>query len=68
MMTKAKSKYLADVILKYRAGPGAKVKAAYLEIGGFKPHSDLQDLKKQNVSSPLTRKYSILLGASVAEM
>ena len=26
---------------------------------GFDPHSDMQVAKKQNVSSPLTRKYSI---------
>ena len=29
---------------------------------GFEPHSGLQVAKKQNVSSPLTRKDSILLG------
>ena len=34
---------------------------------GFEPHSGLQVLKKQDVSSPLTRKDSILWGASVTE-
>ena len=34
---------------------------------GFKPHSGLQVSKKQSVSSPLTRKDSILWGISVAE-
>ena len=34
---------------------------------GFKPNSALQVSKKQNVSSPLTRKDPILCGASVTE-
>ena len=34
---------------------------------GFEPHSGLQVSKKQNVSSPLTLKDSILWGASVAK-
>ena len=33
----------------------------------FEPHTGLQVSKKQNVSSPATRKYSILCGASVTE-
>ena len=33
----------------------------------YEPHSVLPVLKKQNVSSPLTRKDSILWGASVSE-
>ena len=32
---------------------------------GFKPHSDLQVLNEQNVSSPLTREDAILWGASL---
>ena len=41
---------------------GAVVKAACLEVGdrGFEPHSDLRDLKKQNVSFLLTCNDSIL--------
>ena len=35
---------------------------------GFKPSSGLQVKKKQNVSSPLTRKDSILWGASVSQV
>ena len=34
---------------------------------GFEPHSGLQVSKKQYISSPLTRKDSILWGASVTE-
>ena len=34
---------------------------------GFEPHSGLQVSKKQNVSSPLIRKDSILWGTYVAE-
>ena len=34
---------------------------------GLEPHSGLQVSKQQNVSSPLTRKDSILWGASVTE-
>ena len=34
---------------------------------GYEPHSVLPVSKKQNVSSPLTRKDSILWGASVSE-
>ena len=34
---------------------------------GFEPHSDFQVSKKQNVSSPLTRNYLILWGASMTE-
>ena len=34
---------------------------------GFAPHSDLQVSKKRNVSSPLTRKNSILWGTPVTE-
>ena len=34
---------------------------------GFEPRSGIQVLKKQNVSSPLTREDSILWGASVTE-
>ena len=34
---------------------------------GFEPHSDSQVSKKQNASSPLTRKDSILQGASMIE-
>ena len=34
---------------------------------GFEPHSGLQVSKKQNVSSPLTRKYLLLWGTSVTE-
>ena len=39
------------------------------EVGdrGFEPLSGIQVSKKQNVSSPLTRRYSILWGASVTE-
>ena len=50
-------------------GPGAVVKDACLKVGdrGFEPHTDLQVLKKLNVSSPLTRDDSILWGASVTE-
>ena len=36
--------------------------------GGFEPHSGLQVLKKQNVSSPLTHKDSLLWGNAVTEM
>ena len=46
-------------------GPGAVVKAAPAwKVGdhGFEPHSSFQVPKKQNVSSPLTRKNSILWG------
>ena len=35
---------------------------------GFEPRSGIQVSKKHNVSSPLTRKDSILWGASVTEM
>ena len=34
---------------------------------GFEPHSDLEVSKKQNVSSPPTRKDSIMWGTSVTE-
>ena len=34
---------------------------------GLKPHSGLQVLKKQNVSSPLTRNDSILRGTTKTE-
>ena len=34
---------------------------------GFEARSGIQVSKKQNVSSPLTRKYSILWKASVTE-
>ena len=34
---------------------------------GFEPHSGIQVSKKQNVSFSLTRRYSILWGASVTE-
>ena len=33
----------------------------------FVPRSGIQDLKKQNVSSPITCKNSVLSGASVTE-
>ena len=36
-------------------------------VHGFEPRSDIQFSKKQNVSSLLTRKYSILWGAYVTE-
>ena len=43
-------------------GTGAVVKAADWKVGdrGFEPHSGLQVSKKENVSSPLTRKDLIL--------
>ena len=48
-------------------GPGAVVKTAYLNRG-FEPQALASQVsKKQNVSSPLTRKKSILWGGSVAE-
>ena len=34
---------------------------------GFEPHSGLQVSKKQNLSFPLTRKDTILWGASMTE-
>ena len=34
---------------------------------GFEPHSDIPVSKKQNVSSPLTRKDLILWGVSVTK-
>ena len=34
---------------------------------GFEPHSGYQALKTQSVSSPLTRKYLIVWGASMTE-
>ena len=47
-------------------------RAAWLKLSawkvgdrGFEPHSGLRVSKKQNVSSPLTRKDSILWRASV---
>ena len=45
------------------------LKLSALKVGdrGFEPHSGLQFTKKQSVSSPRTRKNSILLGASVNE-
>ena len=44
------------------AGAGAEVKATCLEVGdrGFAPRSGIQVSKKQNVSSPLTHKDSLL--------
>ena len=50
-------------------GPGAVIKAACLKIGdrGFVPRYGIQVLKKQDISSPLTRIYSILWGASLTE-
>ena len=49
--------------------PGAVVEALAWKSGdhGFEPHAGLQVSKKQIFSSPLTRKYSILSEASVAE-
>ena len=49
-------------------GLGAVVNAAW-KVGdrGFEPHSGYQVLKKQHVSSPLTRNDAILWGASVTE-
>ena len=44
-----------------------KLPAGKVGDRGFEPHSGLQISKKQNVSSPLTRKDSILWGASVTE-
>ena len=38
-----------------------------LLVRAFEPHCGLQVSKKQNVSSPLTRKDSILWGASVTK-
>ena len=48
-------------------GPGAVVKAACLESRWCEPNSGLQVSKKQNVPSPLTRKYSLLWGTSMSE-
>ena len=47
-------------------GPGAVVKAACLESRRSRVQTPLC-VKKQSVSSPLTRKDSILRGGSVAE-
>ena len=44
-----------------------KLPAWKLGDRGFKPHSCIQVIKKQIVSSPLTRKDSILWGTSVTE-
>ena len=44
-----------------------KLPASKIGDRGFEPHSGLQVLKKQHVSSLLTRKDSILCGASVVE-
>ena len=40
-----------------------KLPAWKVGIRGFEPHSGLQVSKKQNISSPLTRKKSILWGS-----
>ena len=50
------------VLVQWLKLPGGKVGDR-----GFKPHSGLQVPKKQNISFPLTRKYSILCGACVTE-
>ena len=42
-------------------------KAACLGSRGFEPRPVIQVSKKQNVSSPLSRKYSILWGASLTK-
>ena len=44
-----------------------KLPASKVGDFGFKPRSGIQVSKKQNVSSPLTGKDSILWGASVPE-
>ena len=44
-----------------------KLPAWKVEDRGLEPHSNLQISKKQNVSSPLTRKNSILWLVSVNE-
>ena len=56
----------------YMTGAGSLVQWLKLpawKVGdrGFEPHSGLQVLKKQNVSSPLTRNDSILWETSVTE-
>ena len=45
-------------IIGLGGGPGAVVKLPAWKVGdhGFKSHSDLQVLKKQNVSFPVIRK------------
>ena len=43
-----------------------KVACFESQISGFEPHSDLQGLKKQNVSYPLTRKDSMMWRASMS--
>ena len=47
--------------------PVVKLHAWKVGDRGFESHSGLQVAKIQNVFSPLTRKDSILWGASVAE-
>ena len=44
-----------------------KLPACKVGDRGSEPHSGLQVSKKQNVSSPLTRKDAILWGSSVTE-
>ena len=55
----------------YRAGALVRcLKLPAWKIGdrGFKPSSDIQVSKKQDLSSLLSRKDSILWGASVSEL
>ena len=65
-----KTPHLAARLNRTSNFPGALVQWLKLlawKVGdrGFEPHSGLQVSKKQNISSPLTRKKSILWGASV---